>query len=73
MSDDDEYEYVYEDEDEDNEDSEPGDTDEDECSDIEGNFRVWFGGERDCGWVDQLKFFRCLFYDDRCPETCGDC
>ena len=44
------------------------------CSDSEDEFTVWFGGKRDCDWVDGfLTSWRCALYRDFCPETCGNC
>jgi lipocalin len=51
----------------DDEDTEPT------CRDVETSFSVWFSGDKDCDWVDDFAWFRCLFHSDECPETCGKC
>jgi lipocalin len=43
------------------------------CKDQTEKFKVWFGGERDCNWVDQFRVIRCALYGDKCRETCGKC
>ena len=43
------------------------------CADREGSFPVFFGSDRDCDWVDRTSIVWCLFYSDRCPDTCGKC
>lgn len=43
------------------------------CADQVDTFRVWYGAQKDCDWVNSFSTFRCVFYDDHCPETCGRC
>jgi len=45
----------------------------DVCEDSPDTFTNYFGQEKDCSWVSGFKFFRCLFYGDICPDTCGHC
>jgi lipocalin len=45
----------------------------DSCGDDEGSFRVWFGSQRDCDWVEQLSVIRCMSYSEQCKDTCGKC
>jgi lipocalin len=52
---------------------EDGDVPDPTCQDVETTFPVWFGSERDCDWVDNYAWYRCWFYSDHCPETCGEC
>jgi lipocalin len=52
------------------------DDDEQLCMDSAEPFRLWFdifGTEQDCDWVKQRSWWRCIFYNDFCPKTCGDC
>lgn len=40
-----------------------------DCKDSDEEF--WFFGTRDCSWVTDS--FRCFFFSNRCPDTCGMC
>lgn len=44
-----------------------------ECADQEETFKVWYGAQKDCDWVDSWRSVRCFLYGDKCPETCGRC
>jgi lipocalin len=46
---------------------------EDTCSDTDEEFYVLFQGKKDCTWVGESPFWRCLFFKDKCQETCGQC
>jgi len=45
----------------------------DKCEDDEGKFDAGFGRQRDCDWVADGGWFRCLFFQGNCPETCEKC
>jgi len=45
-----------------------------ECEDTDEEFSGGlFGSSKDCDWVASFPSWRCLFHDDQCPETCGNC
>lgn len=47
---------------------------DDSCVDSTEDFRVWWGGKRDCDWVtSSFQGFRCFWYGDNCPKSCGQC
>jgi lipocalin len=45
------------------------------CEDSMESFSnwLWFGPDRDCDWVEDGAFFRCFFYAEYCPDSCGRC
>jgi lipocalin len=43
------------------------------CADVRGTFAT-YSGEQDCDWVGgRFSWFKCWFYSDECPVTCGAC
>lgn len=48
---------------------------EESCSDSEGTFRVWWGAQKDCDWIEGGGTFnwKCNFYGENCPVTCDQC
>jgi lipocalin len=47
---------------------------EEVCEDTDEGFRGGlFGYTKDCDWVASFTGWRCLFHNDQCPETCGNC
>jgi lipocalin len=46
---------------------------EETCVDDEDGFNVWWGGTKDCDWVEDHRWWRCCFYGNKCPQTCGKC
>jgi len=54
----------------------PSSGDGHQCMDSAQPFKLWFdvfGREQDCDWVQQRRWWRCIFYRNFCPNTCGDC
>mmetsp|Transcript_26362 Transcript_26362/g.39939 ORF Transcript_26362/g.39939 Transcript_26362/m.39939 type:complete len:260 (-) Transcript_26362:118-897(-) len=49
--------------------------DPDACTDSEETFKVWWGAEKDCDWIEGGGFFnwKCSLYGSNCPATCDQC
>jgi Bacterial lipocalin len=61
----------------DQEEEDNGDNEGDQqCMDSTEPFKLWFdifGAEKDCDWVKEKSWWRCIFYSNLCPKTCGNC